>query len=139
MKHEGIIVKCSEQGKITIHQDHENEEFSEIVCRASTITKLYRILVITSKEIWKDDPTWLGGTDYYSFSLNHQGIDIASDEKGKIIMHKDHDADDTFSEIVCDSSFIVKVYRMLAASRKLEWRDEPFIKSDDTEEIHEEE
>ena len=72
------------------------------------------------------------------FQLDHQGITIKCNEHGKISIHQDHDNDDTFSEISCSASLITKVYKMLSASRKVVWRDEPF-KSDDPEEAHDDE
>ena len=70
------------------------------------------------------------------FQLDHQGVIVKCNEHGKITLHQNHD-DDTYDEISCSASIITKVYKMLAASRKVVWRDEPF-KSDEIEEHDEE-
>jgi hypothetical protein len=56
LEHQGVIIKCNEHGKITIHQDHENEEFSEVTCAASLFTKVYKMLAASRKVVWRDEP-----------------------------------------------------------------------------------
>jgi len=59
------------------------------------------------------------------FSLDHQGVKVEVDEHGKIILTQEG-TDNTYDEIVCSASLINKISRMLMATRKVVYRDEPF-------------
>ena len=66
------------------------------------------------------------------FQLDHQGIKVEVDEHGKIKMTQDH-GDDTYDEITFSASLINRVSRMLMATRKVVFRDDPFKGEDDME------
>ena len=59
------------------------------------------------------------------FSLDHLGVKIKVDENGKITITQDHE-DGTFDEIVTSASLFNRVIRMLQATRKVVYKDEPF-------------
>ncbi len=65
-----------------------------------------------------------------AFTLDHQGVKVEVDENGKIRLAQDH-ADGTFDEISCSASLINRISRMLMATRKVVWKDEPFKGEDE--------
>lgn len=66
------------------------------------------------------------------FRLEHQGVIVEVDENGKIVLQKNN-SDDSYDEIVCSASLINRVSRMLLATRKVVYRDEPFLNKDDVD------
>lgn len=65
-----------------------------------------------------------------AFTLDHQGVRVEVDETGKIKLTQDH-PDGTFDEIGCSASLINRISRMLMATRKVVWKNEPFKGEDD--------
>lgn len=65
------------------------------------------------------------------FSLDHQGVRVEVDDHGKIILSQEG-KDGCYDEIICSASLINKISRMLMATRKVVYRDEPF-KGDEEE------
>ena len=59
------------------------------------------------------------------FTLEHQGVKVNVDENGKMVLIQDH-ADGTFDEITTSASLINRLIRMLQATRKVVYKDEPF-------------
>ncbi len=63
------------------------------------------------------------------FSLEHQGVTVKVDENGKVVMTQSH-PDESYDEITTSASLFNRVIRMLQATRKVIYKDEPFIGED---------
>lgn len=59
------------------------------------------------------------------FQLDYAGTKVEVDEHGKIKMTQEHE-DGTYDEVTFSASLINRVSRMLMATRKIVFRDEPF-------------
>jgi hypothetical protein len=64
------------------------------------------------------------------FTLEHGGVKVSVDENGKAVIVQEHE-DGEFDEIVTSASLFNRVIRMLQATRKVVYRDEPFRGEDE--------
>jgi len=60
------------------------------------------------------------------FTLKYNGVEVSVDENGKIVLTQEH-TDGTYDEIMSSAGLINRIYMMLEATRKVVWRDEPFV------------
>lgn len=104
----GIRIECDEHGKLRLTQDHpEDDSFDEIDCSASLINLLSRLVGTTTKRNFK-------------IEVDKEQVKIAQ-----------YHSDGTYDLIECSQPFLDKVFKMLAATRRIEFRDEPFKMEDE--------
>lgn len=104
----GLKVTVDDTGKITLTQDHGNEEFDEITTSASLINRIVVMLGMSPQ-----------------FELDHWGVKVKTGDKGEIIITQDH-PDDTFDEIITTSMNINNILKMLQSTRKVVYKTEKF-------------
>lgn len=63
------------------------------------------------------------------FSLDHHGVMVKVDENGKVVITQDHENGE-FDEIVTSASLFNRVLRMLQATRKVVYKDDPYKEED---------
>lgn len=105
---QGLKVGVDDRGKITLTQDHLDEEYDEIITSASLINRIIVMLGMSPQ-----------------FSLDHWGVKVKTGEKGEIIIIQDH-PDGSYDEIVTTSNNIQNILKMLQSTRKVVFKSEPY-------------
>ena len=104
----GLKVVVDDTGKITLTQDHGNEEYDEIVTSASLINRIVVMLGMSPQ-----------------FELDHWGVKVKTGSNGEIIIIQDH-PDETYDEIKTTSTNINNILKMLQSTRKVVYKSEKF-------------
>ena len=62
------------------------------------------------------------------FTIEHQGVRVSCSEDGKLTLSKEttEEGEVVYDEINCSASLINRISRMLLASRKVVWKNEPY-------------
>jgi hypothetical protein len=56
LEHNGVKASADEKGRVVLTQEHSDGTYDEIVCTASLFNKISRMMVVSRKIVYKDEP-----------------------------------------------------------------------------------